>query len=370
MALSGTLKDFGIADILQLIGHQTKTGKLVLKNGPEQVDVLFVEGNVVFATDNARQKESLLGNMLLRAEILSEEKLEEALVVQRRSLKRLGDVLLEHNYLAAEDLAQVMRLQTTETLYKLFSWKSGTYEFEQEELEGFKSGFEPVRAESILLEGFRRMDEWPNVRKKLPWPDATFTKKKDLAGAVPGRHERDGEPGERHRTIYRLALEGRPASNISDVSRAGEFETWKALVELCDWGYLEAVRPTGKMEDLAGAAARKPARSGALVRVAVATAAFCATILVVHLATPALEAARGERSAGRGAVLRLLARDQILRLESALEVYRVEHGEYPGALAALVDGQLVTARDVSYPFRDPYQYRRTPQGFVLLPPLD
>ena len=42
MALSGTLKDFGIADILQLIGHQTKTGKLVLKNGPEEVDVLFV----------------------------------------------------------------------------------------------------------------------------------------------------------------------------------------------------------------------------------------------------------------------------------------------------------------------------------------
>ena len=146
MALSGTLKDFGIADILQLIGHQTKTGKLVLKNGPEEVDVLFVEGNVVFATDNARQKESLLGSMLLRAELLSDDKLEEALLLQKRSLKRLGDVLLEQNYLAPEDLAQVMRLQTTETLYKLFSWKSGTYEFEQEELEGFKSGFEPVRA--------------------------------------------------------------------------------------------------------------------------------------------------------------------------------------------------------------------------------
>src|SRR6184192_1555127 len=95
MALSGTLKDFGIADILQLIGHQTKTGKLVLKNGPEEVDVLFVEGNVVFASDHARQKESLLGSMLLRAELLNDEKLEEALGVQKRSLKRLGDVLLE-----------------------------------------------------------------------------------------------------------------------------------------------------------------------------------------------------------------------------------------------------------------------------------
>ena len=55
--------------------------------------------------------------------------------MQRRSLKRLGDVLLEHNYLAGVDLAQVMRLQTTETLYKLFSWKSGSYEFSQEEVD-------------------------------------------------------------------------------------------------------------------------------------------------------------------------------------------------------------------------------------------
>src|SRR3954451_22752106 len=317
MALSGTLKDFGIADILQLIGHQTKTGKLVLKNGPEEVDVLFVEGNVVFATDNSRPKESLLGNMLLRAEILSDEKLEEALVVQRRSLKRLGDVLLEHNYLAADDLAQIMRLQTTETLYKLFSWKSGTYEFEQEELEGFKSGFEPVRAESVLLEGFRRMDEWPAVRKKLPWPEATFRKRKELPAAEGASPEKDEGPGERHRTIHRLALEGRTASSIADASRVGEFETWKALVEVCEWGDLEAVPPAKGKSSAAGPASRKPARSNGLVRLGLATATFCAVLLLVHLATPALRSGPREAAAGRGAVVHLLARDQVLRLESA-----------------------------------------------------
>ena len=117
--------------------------------------------------------------------------------------------------------------------------------------------------------------------------------------------------------------------------------------------------PIPERPALAGAAARKPARSGALVRLAVATATFCATILLVHLATPALGAARGEQSAGRGAVLRLLARDQILRLESALEVYRVEHGEYSGLAGG---ARRRTARHGprrSHPFRDLYQYRRT-----------
>src|SRR5207245_7617595 len=218
MALSGTLKDFGIADILQLIGHQTKTGTLVLKSGNDEVDVLFVDGTVVFATQKARNKADLLGSLLLRAELISEDKLQEALTEQQRSLKRLGDVLVHQNYVDAEKLSQVMRLQTTETLYKLFRWKNGTYEFTQEDVDAGKSGFEPIRAESILLEGFRRMDEWPVVRKTIPWNDATFQILKPLDG---GGKSSAGDPAdiptEVHRQVYKLSAEGRTAEKVAQV---------------------------------------------------------------------------------------------------------------------------------------------------------
>ncbi|MFL5396325.1 MAG: DUF4388 domain-containing protein, partial [Myxococcales bacterium] len=69
MALSGTLKDFGIADILQLIGHQTKTGRLMLKTGNDEVEVYFIDGKVVFASEKARDSKDLLGSLLLRAEL-------------------------------------------------------------------------------------------------------------------------------------------------------------------------------------------------------------------------------------------------------------------------------------------------------------
>ena len=72
----------------------------------------------------------------------------------------------------------------------------------------------------------------------------------------------------------------------------------------------------------------------------------------------------------RGAVARLLSHDQLVRLESALELYRTEHGEYPMTLRALLDGQIVTEQDLRYPYRESYYYRRTQTGFVLLPPLD
>ena len=39
MALEGTLRDFSLADIFQLIGLQRKTGVLTLKGGGEVVTV-------------------------------------------------------------------------------------------------------------------------------------------------------------------------------------------------------------------------------------------------------------------------------------------------------------------------------------------
>ncbi|HEY4770658.1 MAG TPA: type II secretion system protein GspG, partial [Myxococcales bacterium] len=108
----------------------------------------------------------------------------------------------------------------------------------------------------------------------------------------------------------------------------------------------------------------------AFVRLAFSLAFFGATLVLVRMAAPRLGAPRGDTPARRGSVARLIARDQVARLESALELYRTEHGEYPAVLRALVEGQLVTEQDLRYPWKEPYYYRRTQQGFVLLPPLD
>ena len=305
--------------------------------------------------------------------------------MQQRTLKRLGDLLIELSIVTAQQLAQMMRLQTTETLYKLFAWKTGTYEFEQEDIDAAKGSFEPIRAESILLEGFRRMDEWPGLRKKLPWVDATFEKLKDLdTRDLPSIDEgglrddaaetdRDGKPNERHKLIYRLAVGGKDMSRVVDASRIGEFEALKVLNDLIEWGYLKPVPPPHGSAAITKSLAkggRELARSGAIVRMGISLAFFVATLFLVRVVAPRLGSSRAENPARRGAVARLLSHDQLVRLESALELYRTEHGEYPMTLRALVEGQLVNEQDLRYPFRESYYYRRTQQGFVLLPPLD
>src|SRR5579871_6238592 len=108
MALKGTLKDFGIADILQLIGQQQKTGTLHLINRDQEVHIAFKDGSIVKAESATRKKKDLIGNMLVRAEIITEPQLQTALETQQRTLKRLGDVMVSLRMIAADRFKQMV----------------------------------------------------------------------------------------------------------------------------------------------------------------------------------------------------------------------------------------------------------------------
>ena len=83
MALEGTIRDFGLADILQLIGIQRKTGELTLDDGDDQVTVKFLDGNVVGADTRKRTVEDLLGAVLVSTGRITEGQLQEALRTQK-----------------------------------------------------------------------------------------------------------------------------------------------------------------------------------------------------------------------------------------------------------------------------------------------
>jgi hypothetical protein len=117
MALAGTLKDFGIADILQLIAQQQKTGVLHLRS-KDEVKVGFVDGAIVSAESVSKKKRDLFGHMLVAAELITEAQLEQALETQKRSLQRLGDCLISQGILTKDQYRRMAQLQFNETLYR------------------------------------------------------------------------------------------------------------------------------------------------------------------------------------------------------------------------------------------------------------
>ena len=390
MALQGTLKDFGIAEILQLIGQQSKSGVLHLRSRDEEVHITIADGYVVKAEHAGRKAKERLGTRLVRAGLLRDEDLSRVLDLQTRTLRRLGDILVEQQLVSTEDLRQMSTLQTTETVYRLFACKSGTYFFEPGAVEYDRETVSPLRAENLLMEGFRQVDEWPMIRRRIPSPLMTFERLKPLEGerertrsvtvslgsteeviTFGGPRERSGERsglGASERTVYDLAEPGRTVERVVDLSRLGEFETCKALLALLNLGYLGSVEPVRRSAAQAMARSwRDRLRRGAAGLAATAAIAALLAAIAAAISARGLTAAPGLRD---DTVQRFLSRYQVGRLRGALEVYRLEKGDYPAHLADLVEAGLAEGRDLRYPWAEPWHYRRNGPGYVLLPPVE
>jgi hypothetical protein len=398
MALKGTLKDFGIADILQLIGQQQKTGTLHLLNRDQEVHIAFKDGSIVKAESSTRKKKDLIGNMLVRAEIITESQLAQALEMQGRTLKRLGDVLVSLRMLSADRFKRMVQLQMSETLYRLFSWKAGTYEFEQAEVEYDAEVNTPLRAESVLMEGFRMVDEWPVIKRAITSYQMTFQKLRELPGGGAGagaKKEADafdaalddafsGEGagrgaefrtlGDSDHIVFKSVATERDVSKLIDLSCLGEFETCKALLNLVNGGYLRSIEPTGRASAVAETSGESALGRLFGIAVRVVVTGVVLGLLVFAGSRVDLDAFSLANSPAATyadpAAQRFIARAQVSRIQGALDVYRLEMGDVPERLDALVEAGLLAREDLRYPWRDAYYYRRTgPARFLLLPPL-
>jgi uncharacterized protein DUF4388 len=398
MALKGTIRDFGIADIFQLIGQQAKTGVLILRNDVDEVRVYFKDGAVVRADSATRPGQMLLGSFLVRAEVLSQEQLDHALGEQRRTLKRLGTVLVELGYVKLEPIIEFSTLQMTETIYSLFSWKNGTYEFEGEPVEASPDGIEPIRAENIVMNGIRMVDEWPAIREKLPSYTWTVEQMKplppkkrraqssadefDLSSLTEeGSQSMDlDDIGAYERMIYSLVEPGRDVQKIIDLARLGEFEACRALGNLMSGGYVRVLRPTAPLHTgetgdvITETPGQRVARiAGIAGRIAVSAVLVLIGAMLLGRISPAqlgLDPG-GELSYEPKPIEQHFADTQIRVIKRTLEVYRYETGVYPKSLETLVDYGLLNDRDIRFPYHRPYFYRLKDDGsIVLLPPIN
>ncbi|HUL20228.1 MAG TPA: DUF4388 domain-containing protein [Thermodesulfobacteriota bacterium] len=368
MALQGTLKDFSITEIIQLIGQQLKTGILRIRRGKDLVEIHFVDGMIVHVYSNYRGKKDLIGEILVKAELISQDQLDRVLKIQKESLKYLGEILVELQLLTKDDVLKVISTQIYETIYDLFWWDDGQFNFDLKLVESYKKIPFALSTEQVLLNILRMVDEWSEIEKKIYSPYLVFRRilkleEKSVDGLPSQSYLKEKLTSEQE-LIYNLVDGTRTVQDIIDRSLLGKFNASEILVDLSGMGLIETagVRTPGIIKKVSMVNFRRALTfayyGGFLILI----------FLVLFYIRPSFLHHLWESKIDRVDVdvpVHLLHKTQLDRIKNALEVYLLEKGQYPSRLEELITAKLLQKSDLFYRKGASYQYELKDGKYLL-----
>jgi Domain of unknown function (DUF4388) len=227
MSLAGNLRTMSLPDILQWIATGRKTGTLHLERRSINKRIIFSEGNI-FSSWSNDPRESL-GQFLIRDRHVTEEQLFRALLAQEKEGRLLGSILVSEGTLTEDKLKKTLNAKVEETIYDLFLWTEGRFEFKDNEVPEDVLIHVEMPVTRVILEGIRRVDEWERIRKAFPSMRTTFRVK-----WIPHAVE---DPDERH--AMGLAAAGKTIAEIGLDMHRSLFEAAALMFDLLNRGAVQ-----------------------------------------------------------------------------------------------------------------------------------
>jgi len=368
MALQGTLKDFSITEIIQLIGQQLKTGVLKIRRGKSLVEISFVDGMIVHVYSNYRGKKDLIGEILVKAELITDEQLERVLKVQKETLKYIGEILVELGLLTKEDILKVITTQIYETIYELFWWEDGAFNFDLKLVESYKKIPFALSTEQVLLNILRMVDEWSEIEKKIFSPHLVFRKplvaEEKSAGVLSPQSLMREKLTSEQELILNLIDGTRTVQEIIDRCLLGKFNTSEILLNLVEMGFIEVagIRTPSLIKKVRMINFRE-----ALTFVYYGAFLILIFLLLIYFKPNFLRLfwdSKIERVNIEAPAL-FVHRAQLDRIKSALEIFYLERGAYPQKLEELVTTRLIRKSDLFYRKGVSYQYELKDGKYIL-----
>jgi len=335
MALEGSLKEFGLADILQLIYYQRKTGVLTIESRQDRVRLLFHEGKIVGAESRKRLEDNRIGRILVKRGLITEDSLREALSEQKTSGGRLGHLLLRKSLVEKEQLLEILTSHITEIITQIFSWKEGKYEFKPQGVPLDRELPLELDTQHILMEGLRVVDEWSVLMGRVNL-DSVF-KRTDTP--IPD------DIGDAEREILQLIDGKTDVLSISEAIGGDGFETSKIVAGLLDRALIEPVREEKKEEVVPIRAAIKTPLETALI-IGSSVLGLIISLIIWQFNSIDMKTQKASES--------------VDRIRFLIEAYKYENNSYPKDLSTIYKG--------NDPWGSPYYYTLTDGGYKLFSP--
>jgi len=199
VALSGDISIIPIGAALQLLQIEGQTGALHVTDGKTEVTVAIRQGLIDLVQARNAGSEFRLGRYFVELGLVSPQDIDRLLrdntptprppppeaPVSARSpslhdakppsgprdevsaaRKLLGDILVDSGRVSRDQLRDALARQSSELVYEILRWPRGRFEFRREPLPALaESAMLGLPVASVVMEGFRRVDEWRLVEE-------------------------------------------------------------------------------------------------------------------------------------------------------------------------------------------------------------
>ncbi len=241
VALAGNLAVIALADVLMLLERERQSGNLTVVSGDTRLLLCLREGRLDLATAEGVTEEFLLGRFLVRSGALDTPALLGGLDARRASraegepLPLFGRFLVERGLIQAEDLNRVLALQTAALLFESLRWQEGRFVFERtDDLPApAREASLALAVPALLLEGFRRVDEWHLIQREIGDLERVFVRSEErVAEMGRGRLTTD------ETVVLDLTDGRRTVRQIVDASSLGAWGAMRMLYRLLEAGLI------------------------------------------------------------------------------------------------------------------------------------
>ena len=170
--LRGDLGTISTPELLQLVVMQRQTGIFEVVSGEQKAELFFVDGRLQQVLGEMGGATFLIGQILMRLGTLHMRNLRPILQSHNQDPARppIGQKLTELGYLTPDVLQKALTIQSSELMYELMRWETGTFSFcrlPKHAVELQKVADLGLQVEPLMMEGLRRVDEWALIEKKI-----------------------------------------------------------------------------------------------------------------------------------------------------------------------------------------------------------
>ena len=229
LGLRGDLRVIPLAEVVQLLDHQEQSGVLTVTRGDSRIEVFFRRGRIDQALGHGLPEDLLLGRYIVDGELMPRGEFDAFLASRAGAGRLIGEQLVRLGHLSAADRRAALARQTSELVYEAMRWRYGGF--------SFVAGGDPpapvvdaaleLDVEALLMEGFRRVDEWHLIERAIDDFELVFLRNEDAVAQM-GR----GRLTREELAVLELVNGKNTVKDIVRKSRMGSFEVSKMLYRL------------------------------------------------------------------------------------------------------------------------------------------